>query len=73
MNMPEKFNEERAAEIVLGWGEEGRERPAESGPETAAAVRRIEGEMRETATALREWGRRLEAEPVRVPQIRSRS
>ena len=71
--MPEKSNEERAAANVLGFDAEGNDCPASADQAQDAAARRLEGEMRETVSALREWRRQLEAQPGRLPQVRPRS
>lgn len=71
--MREKSNEERAAANVLGFDEEGHDRPAAAGVAPDEATRQLEREMRETVAALREWRRQLEAQPGRLPQVRPRS
>lgn len=70
--MPEKTNKERVAEAVLGFDDEGRDRAAIADGDRDDATQRLERDMQDTVSALKDWRRQLEAQPVRLPVARRR-
>ena len=68
--MPEKSSEERVAEAVLGFDGEGRDRAVSVGLDQDPATLGLEWDMRETVSALKDWRRQWEAQPIRLPQSR---
>ena len=68
--MTEPSNEERVAEAVLGFDDQGNDRIGAASPDRDDATRRIERDMQETVSTLKDWRRQLEAQPVRLPVVR---
>lgn len=68
--MPEPSNEVRVAEAVLGFDDQGNDRTIAEDSARDDATRRLERDMQETVSALKDWRRQMEAQPVRLPVVR---